>query len=129
MPPRSTTRNNPEVFDEHEVSHRLSTQGSIGYRQSSRDKVERPRIVSFKEIEGAGGKLLEAESTDPQVAADWLRAMKYAFGYLQPTPERKLMYSVFMLRGATKDWWDSLVELDQDPTTTKTDCYNILICR
>ncbi|CAN0847901.1 hypothetical protein LINGRAHAP2_LOCUS5230 [Linum grandiflorum] len=65
MPPRRVTRNNPEMSDEHEESHRQSTEGSSDHRQSSRDDVERPRMLSLKEIEGAGGKLFEGDSTDP----------------------------------------------------------------
>ncbi|CAN0904573.1 hypothetical protein LINGRAHAP2_LOCUS23168 [Linum grandiflorum] len=72
-------------------------------------------MLNLKEIEGAGGKLFEGDNTDPQVAVDWLRAMKSAFGYLLPTPQRKLLYLVFMLLGAANYWWDCLVELEEDP--------------
>ncbi|CAN0924825.1 hypothetical protein LINGRAHAP2_LOCUS34408, partial [Linum grandiflorum] len=56
-------------------------------------------MLNFKEIEGAGSKLFEDDSTDLQTAADSLSAMRFAFSYLQPTPESKMMYSIFMLRG------------------------------
>ncbi|CAN1240385.1 hypothetical protein LINGRAPRIM_LOCUS2720, partial [Linum grandiflorum] len=66
--------------------------------------VKPPRaVLDYKEMKGLGGKEFVGESTDPQVAADWMGDMKLLFDHLEATPDERLRYSAFLLRGPYQD--------------------------
>ncbi|CAN1184655.1 hypothetical protein LINPERHAP2_LOCUS37106 [Linum perenne] len=74
-----------------------------------------PAVLDYDQIKKLGGVPFEGESTDPQAAVDWLRDMRVVFSHLNATPDERLRYSVFLLRGHARTWWESMTQDDEDP--------------
>ena len=56
-------------------------------------------VLDYKGMKGCGGKEFDGESTDQQVAVDWIRDMNAVFDQLEATSDERLRYCVFLLRG------------------------------
>ena len=54
-------------------------------------------VLDYKRMKGYGGKEFDGESTDPQVAVDWIRDMNATFDQLGATSDERLHYCVFLL--------------------------------
>ncbi|CAN1142166.1 hypothetical protein LINPERHAP2_LOCUS12927, partial [Linum perenne] len=67
-----------------------------------------PAVLDYDKMKKLGGVPFEGESTDPQAAVDWLRDMRVVFSHLNATPDERLRYSVFLLRGHARTLWESM---------------------
>ena len=72
-------------------------------------------VLDYKRMKGYGGKEFDGESTDPQVAVDWMRDMNAAFDQLEATSDERLRYCVFLLQGHARTWWEATTVYEEDP--------------
>ena len=72
-------------------------------------------VLDYKRMKGYGGKEFDGESTDPQVAVDWIRDMNAVFDQLEATSDERLRYCVFLLRGHARTWWEATIVYEEDP--------------
>ncbi|CAN1725970.1 hypothetical protein LINPERHAP1_LOCUS301, partial [Linum perenne] len=58
-------------------------------------------------MKSLGGKEFDGMA-DPEKTVDWLMEMEDVFEYMYATPEEKVQYAVFLLKGYAKSWWFSV---------------------
>ena len=72
-------------------------------------------VLDYKRMKSYGGKKFDGESTDPQIAVDWIRDMNAAFDQLEATSDERLCYCVFLLQGHARTWWEATTVHEEDP--------------
>ena len=72
-------------------------------------------ISTCTQVGFQGAITFDRETTDPQLAIDWLRELSNAFRYLRPMPEKSVLYVAYLRRGATNEWWCNQLEVEDDP--------------
>ncbi|CAN1317193.1 hypothetical protein LINPERPRIM_LOCUS30344 [Linum perenne] len=72
-------------------------------------------VLDYDKMKKLDGVPFERESTDPQAAVNWLSDMRVVFSHLNATQDERVRYSVFLLRGHARTWWESMTQDDEDP--------------
>ena len=47
-------------------------------------------------------------TTNPLVAAEWLKKLDAIFAVMEVTEEHKLSLAIFMLKGEVHNWWEAM---------------------
>ncbi|CAL1400329.1 unnamed protein product [Linum trigynum] len=58
-------------------------------------------------MKSLGGRDFKGD-VSPDAVVEWLREMEDVFEYLYATPEEKVQYVVFLLKGYARSWWSSV---------------------
>ncbi|KAM3208934.1 hypothetical protein ACQJBY_063553 [Aegilops geniculata] len=99
MPPRRRRGRNVRVDDEAEHSHNAESNANGDRNANQNMTVDRWIGMHLEKFDGTG---------TPMEAASWLRTMEKYMSASAVTPEEKVIYVRFQLKGLADDWWDGV---------------------